>query len=815
MLPRYLGFPARALLAALVAAVIGSVGAQDSGLGIDLSFGNDLNPGGSFGAGCDLRGPSYVIQQRKRTPTGFLYGCIPEPGAYKQSESGWERRGTLGLGYLALGGDEQAMMWSRFNNFDDGVLINADLSLRRASDGRYLDASASRINPGSQYYRLVAGQAGKYRVQAFSRSQSNVLSSNAQSLWSNLGGQHLALKPGLTRGASTRAQVDAFMAADPATRVLVTRDKYGAGLNYYLSRNWSAFFNASHERREGSRPFGGPFSFGRLVEALRPIDDSTTNVNGGMRFVGMNWRMELTYTGSFFRNGMDHFTYEMPYTANNNNPVGLFSYEPENDYHRVGTTFTRKLRGPWKGEVSLGLAATRMRQNADLVPGLLACSGMLNATISCDDWNTPASLSRRSAGLGIDNQRVTGRLVLQPSARVTWNSTFSFLREDYDGTYVAFNPLTGEYGYVAENGAFPNPRWVPGGSNSVHVGNLPLDKETWNFSSGLSWRPGARNTLSAVYGYARVERSHREFAKTEDNTIKLTWVNRAVDWLNVRLNYLWLERSGSDFNHDPFEFMYSVEQPGFVMPPNLRPHTTSDLRKYDVGEKEQQKIDLMLTFALPRQMTLYTSVRVENNDYDAMIGRYGYDTSAVSIQWEWQARAATTLSAWYGHDRTKLRVANVNDVNSGTPDPAVGAGDYTNDRRWWMDDKQRNHNGGFNLSHRLGRAVLDVDWNYINARGITSWNAASVLAGTVPADVLLGQFPDLRYRSNSLTASVKMPLGERVALRLFGTWERAHVFDWHYDGFDQSRTFGNMIFTDGGPQGYTAHLVGMMMEIKL
>jgi len=295
----------------------------------------------------------------------------------------------------------------------------------------------------------------------------------------------------------------------------------------------------------------------------------------------------------------------------------------------------------------------------------------------------------------------------------------------------------------------------------------------------------------------------------------LTWVNRSIDWLNVRLNYVYLERNGSNFNHDPFEFMYSGEQPGFVMPPNLRPHTTSDLRKFDVGEKEQQKIDLMLTFSLPGQMTLYTSIRAEENDYDAMIGRYGYDTAAASVQWEWQARAETTLSAWYGYDRSKLRVANVNDVNSGIPDPAVGAGDYTNDRRWWMDDKQRNHNGGFNLRHRIGRAVLDIDWNYINAQGMTSWEAASTLSGNVLADALIGQFPGMLYRSNSLTASVKVPFGERVALRMFGTWERAHMFDWHYDGFDQSRTVGNMIFTDGGPRGYNAHLVGMMMEIKL
>ena len=94
------------------------------------------------------------------------------------------------------------------------------------------------------------------------RSQANVLSNNAQSLWSNLGEQHLALVPELARGATTPVQLQTFMANNPASRIGVTRDKQGFGLNYFVNSRWTAFFNASHEQREGSRPFGGPFSSG-------------------------------------------------------------------------------------------------------------------------------------------------------------------------------------------------------------------------------------------------------------------------------------------------------------------------------------------------------------------------------------------------------------------------------------------------------------------------------------------------------------------------------------------------------------------------
>lgn len=809
-------FPHRsALFLALLAA--GAAHAQDSGLGVDLHFGNALDPSGQVASvECDPRGSSWLLGDRERTPTGFLYGCIPETDEAKVNGE-WHYLASIGFGYMYVAGDKGNSSFLRYTNYDDGLIFNGVYSAQRASDGSYVDLRASRLDEDNQFLRLVAGQAGKFKVQAFARSQGNVLSHNAQSLWSNLGEQNLVLAPGLTPGATTAAEVDAFMAANPATTVSVNRDKQGLGINYFLNPRWTMFFNAAQEQRSGSRPFGGPFSFGRLVEVLRPIDDSTTTFNGGARFVGNKWRAEFTYSGSFFRNDMAYFTYEMPYTTTNNNPRGLFSYEPENDYHRIGATLTRKLRGNWNGEFSLSTAFTHMRQDEDLVPGLFGCTGMLNATVSCDNWNTPASLSRSSADLGIDGTRVNAKLVLQPSNAVTWRSNFNYQREDYDGTYVAYNPLTGQYGYIGENGAFPNTVWVPGGSNLVHVKNLPLDKETWEASTSADWRINRKNTLGASLGFTRVERTHREVEETDDLTFKLTWINRTSEKFTLRANYVYLDRSGSEYEPDPYEFMYSHDLPGFVVPANgLAPHTIDDMRKYDVGEREQHKVDVMGTVVLSPTMTLYASVRAERNDYDAVIGRRGYDTMAGSVQWEWQAGLSTTVNAWYGIDRSSLDVANTNDVPAGRGDSGLGGPNYPLDYRWWMTDKSRNHNAGAGFHHDFGKVSFDLDWNYIYANGETSWLAASTQASpTATAAGLEGSFPDMVWRINSLRASVKVPFTAKVGAKFFAAWEEGHIFDWHYKGMDADRTTGNMIYTDGGPEGYDSHVIGMLVEVKL
>ncbi|WP_431600039.1 MtrB/PioB family outer membrane beta-barrel protein [Stenotrophomonas sp.] len=798
--------------------------AQDSGIGVDLHFGNDLDPTGGMAAfSCDPEGASWLYPERKRTPTGFMYGCVPGRPDYEQAFGDWTYLAHLGVGYMQVGSDDTNAMWRRFNDYRDGFVLNADFSLQRPRDGSYVDFRASRLSGDSQYYRGVVGRAGKYRLQFFARSQPNVLSSTVESLWENPGSQNMVLKPGLTKGATTAAQVDAFMAANPETSARVVRDKQGLGFNYFINPRWTAFFNASHEQREGSRPFGGPFSFGRLVETLRPIDDNTTNLNTGARFVGNQWRMEFTYTGSFFRNGMRHFTYEMPFNTTNNSPVGLFSYEPENDYHRLSTTFTRKLASSWNGEFSLTTALTTMTQDDPLVPGLLACNGMLNATINCNNWNTPDALSRSSADMRIDNQRLAGRLVLRPVDAVTWRSTFNYLREDYKGTYFAYNPLTGQYGYIGENGAFPNVTWLPGGSNTVRVRNLPLDKETREVGTGADWRLNRANTLGATLGFTRIDRTHREFDSTQDKSLKLTWNNKTTDWLMLRLNYSFLNRTGDDYDSDPYEFLYSNDLPGFVTPATgVAPHTTTAMRKYDVGERKQNKIDAMGTFIVSPTMTLYASVRAERNDYSTDIGRQAYDTMAATLNWEWQPSASSTISAWFGYDTSKLRMSNTNDVPAGR-DPSLGgtapaqggSAAYPDGYRWWMSDQQRNNNAGLTLQHALGRATLNLDWSYIDARGLTGWVAESANVGTGASAGLVGDFPEMTYRINSLTASIRMPLSQRLAMRLFGTWERGTILDWHYAGLDTDRTYGNMIYVDGGPVSYEASLVGVMIELKL
>jgi len=819
--------------------------AQDSGVGVDLHFGNALSPSGTATNACSPEGTSLIIQQRKRTPSGQLYLCPPDLGLPRPVSSGqWQFIGSLGLGYLVVNDDEFHLNWLRFNNWDDGVIGRLNLTWTQPKDGSYIDMRAHRINGDNQYYRINAGRAGHIRVNAFARSQVNVTSGRAKSIWGNVGSNALELRPGLTPAGSSIPQVAAVSAAAPEQILKVVRDKFGIGVNYYLNRQFTAYASASHEQREGARPFGGAFFFayifpglGGVYEIPRPIDDSTVNFNAGLRRTGAQWNWDVNYSGSFFRNGSRSFRYEVPFTfpalvpGFSNYPIreGEFAYEPENDYHNLRATLTRKL--PMNGQFSLSASLSTSRQNDDLVPPMPAsCTGRFGLRegpfgFDCADWNTTAALSRQRADLSIDNTLLNAKLLLQPTADMTLQGNFKYHRQDYQGSYLAYNPLTGDYGYIAENGAqgsaVPGEGgiWNPGLFSDImtRVRNLPLDKEIFEFNFGGDFRVNLNNTLSASLTLTRTEYTHREVERRDDMLVKLGWMSRAIDKMTLRFNYAYLDRTGRDYDFDPYKFTYSEILPGFVDHGQLAPHTLGALRKYDVGSRTQHKLTLIATYAASINATLSASLRGDWNDYDAEYGRQGYDTWGGSLQWDWQPSINRTANVFLGYDRSNLDMSNINEIPGYGNEAHVGGDSYQLSGRWWTEDKQRNYYAGAGFNQRIGKSWLELTWNYSDSRGLTNYrfNSAGALASPALVALVGTGFDPMTFRTNTFTLTWNIPLHERVDLRIFDRYETGRIADWHYSGLNTGLVTSNRVYLDSVSGDYSVNMLGVMVEVKL
>ncbi len=826
--------------------------AQDSSLGVDLHFGSKLDPTGWASLqGCDADGMSWLRPSSLRTPTGFLYGCAPALGEERVAGS-WVHSGVLDLGYIQPGdGDEDNNLWQRYTDWQRGFLLGlSHFSMQRPEDGAYLDLRAIRLGDDNQFYKLNAGEAGRFKVEAFYRELPNVISANARSIWDGAGTTTLTLRDGLVAGASTPEQVAAVADAAPVQRLQFTRERAGIGLTYYLNPAWSTLINITQDERRGSRPYGGTFFFnypfpdnGGILETVKPIDDRTVSLNAALRGSLRTWRVETSYSGSFYRSAHRGYEYQTPFSlypvvagaVSADLTTGQMSLEPDNDSHQLRLTLGRKL--PLDGDLAITASGSRMRQNDELLPPV-TCQGQFGIDLTptgapanpflfdCADWNSTAALSRPRADLRIDTTMLFARLVMQPWRKVSVRADAKYRDENYRGDYIAFNPLTGSYGYVSENGSQGSV--VPGEagfwdavlapSAVTRIRNIPLDKRTFEAHLVTDWRPAAHDTLGATLGFTRTQREHRERRSVDASELRLTWVNTRADWVTLRANYSFTDQSGDDYDSDPYEFAYSTSLPGFVEDPAAAlAHTVDAMRKYDLASRREHKVDVMATFIPAADMTLSVSARGDFNRYTAQIGRQRHDDLQGTIQWEWQPSPATSASVYYGYERAKLRFANVNDAGAALDDPRLGGLTYLDSARWWLNDEQRNHHAGATLRRSIGRVQFDAAWSFTYSRVVDSYRYASALALAWPdtADSAGHAFPAIDYRLNTIDVGLRFPLATGIDLRLFNHYERGRVSDWHYAGFADQRVYDHRVYTDGGPRSYSNNVVGLSVQIPL
>jgi hypothetical protein len=845
----------RILGALLGLALAGSpaLGRADSGVGIDTNLANKIDPTAGHSMGVtDLDGTSWLEPGQHSSPTGNLYQVPPvEPDV--EALGLWLVYGSLDVGYLHTSGQKTAL-FDRYTSWPaHGPAASFDVNAERPSDGSYAELKGSFVSAEDQYYEAVYGKAGAYKAQVFVSDLSNILSTDAKPIFNGVGSNNLTLAGGLVPGGSTPAEVAAASAAAPVTTLGTRRDKQGIALSAFLTPDWSVYFNISDEERKGDRPYGGPFFFnlggigGGIEETVKPINDSTVNLSAGARYVGAAWRLDFGYTGSLYRDDYLSYSFQQPFdlgppvipgAASARITQGQMSMEPDNAYHDLHVTATHVL--PLDGEASLNAEVGEMRQNSSILPPT-NCQGVFgistNGTFTlgpgnpllfpCSQWNTSAALSQQTANMLIVTKQAAATIVLKPASDVTFRAGTKYNDQDYRNQYVMYNPENGSYGYVAENGAeasiipgdpgFWNPITNPHATDT-QIESIPYSWQTLEAYGGVDWRISRHNTLGLTYTFDHYDPAHREVSYVNDNTLKLNWTNRSIGWLTLRANYTYLNQSGSVYNDDPYAFAFFQNLPGFVPSDDtVTAWTVNGMRKYDIADREESKIDLMATFLLRPDMSVTASLRADWNRYPSAIGREAYDTAAAMLQWEWQLQPQASTRVWVAWDHSGVHLANVNDAAVDTPNDTLGGPTYPLANRWWAQDEERNWSGGASLTRTFGRARVDLGWSYLSSRGITTYSYDTPSALTYPytAAQAGNQFPAMTYVVNSLTLNVTVPLDKRTSLRFYDYYEHGQIADWHYANFDNTLVYGNRVYVDAGPQGYSANVIGVFLSVKL
>lgn len=786
----------------------------------DVQAGNGLNPLEIDSTRLlDKEGISYLKQFPSRSPGGLLYRSPFQTGDENRFGEDWQYRGSIEFGYLGNDGDEKAAEFNNYRDWNDGALINGfDFSGWQQTQGYFIEGYGGGVGRDDQYYRLSAGRYGVFKTNAFYNRTPTLFSRNAMTIFDGIGSEYLKLPSALQPGANGNAQIQQALQSAYHPDLGIIRQQAGIGIEYRPIEGVKLYADFKYQQRDGARPFGGSFfppfyaggNAGGVVETIEPVDYSDNDITAGISYAGAGLQWHLKYNGSFFVNHNDRLTFENPFT---NLPAtnfiverGRIALSPDNQFHQVQVDFAYAL--PLRGRLTSTVAWSRMMQDETLLPPTVN-SGFNFTGIDLDQWNSTASLSRDTAAAEIDNLLLQVGAQFVPFERLTLRGNFRYQDEDNKTEYTALNPLTGQYGYISEDGAAAGAVFQPGLPQlPIHYRSIPFAKTLLQSQFGGDYRLTAKTRLGLEYQYLQKRYRQRERDKTSENRVKISLSSRSLSWATLRLTYQYGDRAGSRYDYNPYTAFYSSSLPNFrpVLPKGSTPHTLAELRKFDLSDRRQQSVSMQNHFLLGDRMDLSLSAKWQRNRYDARYGLQGDEMGTVNLEWNYQASTDLNAFTFYSFQQRNSHIANINDIGF-SADPHAGGDSFPFSAAWSESADDNDHFAGLGLHFVWNRFDIDSRYSY-------NWSNSRIrYQATNSQPVSHGGFPPIRFRRHILETSLRWNLQNNLSVRFFHRFEHGRTEDWHYQ--DLQPLIGNQLFLNATPQNYAAHVFGVFLQYRL
>ena len=815
----------------------------DSAGGPVTATGNATNPGVVDATrDRDPAGLSPYRQPASRTPTGQLYDIPYVPREIHKSESGWEYSGIVEAGVLAGDAGDRNALFRRHQDLRNGLYVNSfGLNANQPDAARFVEILGGGVGRSDQFYDLKFGRYNDYRVNLSYSEIPRVYSTTARPIWQGVGSGNLTLPawPGIAPGGATgntntdAAALQGFTNASSDTELSLVRKKGGVRLDMNLSDTWKFYSSYSLEQRKGARPFGGNEGNGETVE---PIDYKTHDLLAGLQFADSLSQFNLSLSASLFRNDIDTLTWESPFrhlTGALTVPTGRIDLHPGNDAYHAKMEYARALPGWYNGRFNASVALGTMRQNDSLIPPTVtsgtgaAIPGGFSGNFN--QWNSTAALSQQGANAAIDTGLVDLGLSLVPADKLTVRTTLRHYENHNHTNYTAFNPQTGQFGYIIQDNFASN---VFNGTNNLHYRSIPFQGEQNNFKLSGEYQVRRRAVLTAEYEREDVHRAYRERDRTWDDRLRFAYTDRGFGSATLRLAYEYGNRRGSQYNSDPYQDFYTASLAAYTdTAANVidRLHNLADMRKFDLADRKQQVLKARLNYQPRADMDLGATLQAKINDYPAEFGRTGRQAqNSLNLDLNYLPSAATTVNVYYSYQTSKLKQADAADIGSAAAAGCAGLPPscsnsfgaplsiYPVDRYWSAVSSDRTDVFGLGLRHDFGKTKFDLQYTYSSSRSPLGYSYASpnALQTAAFAAQTGNGFPDLTYNRQVLETGLRLPVSRQTAVRLFYHFETGKTADWHYSGLDQSTVVGNRVYLDAGPRDYRVSLLGAFLQMS-
>jgi len=618
------------------------------------------------------------------------------------------------------------------------------------------------------------------------------------------------------------------------------------------------------------------------VDIPESIDYSVQDLLAGVSHTGELSTFNLRLSASLFQNEIDTLTFQEPYRLSPGAGItttpaagaftqGKLDLSPDNTAYNVRGEYTRSLPNFYNGSFTAVLSGGKWRQDDSLLPyTTIPNLAMANVTLlPGGGWDTTGSLSRKTADAAINTLLSDLTLSLNPTANLNLkfkgryyeaeNSTDPFLLVNPNAVYVdsdaatagnqtgglTLNGVTGVWGRVLNDGTGQN---VLMGANANPAGNIPIKSvyysaQQYRLGATAEYRLTKLSNLNASFERETISRENRVRDRTWEDKAKLTYVNRGLGDSTLRVSYEYAQRRGSDYRISTYDDAFSSALVPMPTTTGTNVGTwavrnNSGIKTFDLADRDQHVANIRVNTMLRENLDASVSFQAREATFpDSDYGRARRSQRSANLDLSYQPSPRQSIYVFYSYQLGKsgqasiaqatnaIAIGQVTALGTVTPENAIeiasapGSPIYPLARAWTADSEDCNHVFGAGLKQELGKVSLNVDYTYSIGRSGIGYNYTD---GGAASAVLAGSgMPDLALDIDYLDASLRYPLTDRLAVRLFYRHQKEHIRDWHYQNLDAIPVVGNpaalptAVVLDSGPHDFKVGWYGVMMQIEL
>jgi MtrB/PioB family decaheme-associated outer membrane protein len=710
-------------------------------------------------------------------PTWYFYGGLEAGGRFfgERPPSGFGRTGPP-ANWLTPVTTQSRAKFEEYGQVLPGAFLDWINLQAGTTDGRYAyDFWGRSVGINNQSYTLDASELGRHYLSLGWDQTPHLISTSAKSIY---GGTWTALTvPNSVQAALQAQSPNAALAAPPAANGLLgqtartnieniinnnlgplelstQRDKATAAYRFTPTPDWDFGVDYSHEHRTGLRPTGVAWGFTTAAATAPPtsarptnvaeipqrLDDTTQNVDAkgeyvGTTFWGTRWTTNLKYSGSFFDNDIKQIDIENPFcltcslfTGTNRGPNAL-RWAPPPSNNANGITSNTAFDLPfWKSRFVNTFQYNAMRQddpfvntgtNGVVMPPVTLAGvpvGSLDGKVDTFLWN------------GVYTGRPTKDLQLTIRGR----------HYDIDNRTPSLHIDNWVFG---DSGCAAGQLSVTGICPPTNARNsLPISYTKDNASGEATWRAARWASVGGGVFWERYDRHLRDVNVTNELSGK-TWVDLdPIEYVHAKLSYLYGARRYKDYHTEEF-----VEEPGLQFS-----EVVSNMRKFDIANRNRHKAELMLEWTPGRFVTFSPNAGLRWDDYPDDI----YNPLGLRSDHSWNAgleiaamvQPTLKLMVSYNYEDRKLNVAGgsgganfipINPLTGCPTDPALNPEVIIGTACTWRSDiNQRYHTFMGAADWKVIPNRFDLRLEYLYARGseanTTTPCSAPLFVGATP-----------------------------------------------------------------------------------